>query len=270
MPGAANVDETLWPTADEDLCWLAGDFRILQRLDGHRWSLDDLVTAWVAANAVPTPARICDIGCGIGTVLLLLAWRFPGASLVGIEAQTESAALARRSLAWNDVTDRVEVRSGDLRDASCLPEGVTFDLVSGTPPYFPPGTGTESSRPQCAPCRFEHRGGVEAYIDAMARLLAPGARGVLCQSSTQTHRVASAVAKAGLAIEARLDVVPRIGKPVLISIYTLAHPADARTERVETLVVRERDGRWTDDFCIVRTDLGMPSSQRDLTAFERR
>ncbi len=264
MPGSPlPVDERLWPTAEEDLCWLAGDFRILQRLDGHRWSLDDLVTAWVASRAVAAPARIVDIGCGIGTVLLFLAWRFPAARLVGVEAQTESASLARRSLMWNDVTARVEVRSGDLRDPASLPEGAVFDLVSGTPPYFPSGTGIESSRPQCAPCRFEHRGGVEDYIAAAARLLAPGARAVICQGATQTHRVSPAVAAAGLAIEARLDVVPRTDKPVLLSIYTLARPGDARPEQLSSMTVRERDGRWTEDFRTVRRELGMPPGRSD-------
>jgi hypothetical protein len=37
---------------------------------GHRWSLDDLVTAWVATRVVAAtpPARFVDLGCGIGTV----------------------------------------------------------------------------------------------------------------------------------------------------------------------------------------------------------
>ncbi|MEO8212948.1 MAG: hypothetical protein ABI560_07135, partial [Myxococcales bacterium] len=35
--------EALWPDGEEDLCWLAGDWRLLQRRGGHRFSLDDLV-----------------------------------------------------------------------------------------------------------------------------------------------------------------------------------------------------------------------------------
>src|SRR5581483_9434041 len=78
-PAPAGVDVT--PGVAEDLCWLAGDWRILQRVDGHRWSLDDLVTAWRAAETVAAtpPARFADLGCGIGSVLMLLAWRFPAA-----------------------------------------------------------------------------------------------------------------------------------------------------------------------------------------------
>src|SRR5262249_22239418 len=148
----------------EDLCWLAGDWRILQRVGGHRWSLDDLVTAWCASAAVADrpPERFVDLGCGIGTVLLLLAWRFPDACGVGIEAQPGSVDLAGRSLAWNGVTDRCAVRRGDLRDPVALAGVGRAALVTGTPPYLPVGTATESRRPEVAPSHVEHRGGIES------------------------------------------------------------------------------------------------------------
>src|SRR5438874_7167366 len=117
-PPESPASDELWPGEGEDLCWLAGDWRILQRLDGHRWSLDDLATAWFAATQArdALPARIADLGCGIGAVLLLLAWCFPGSRCVGVEAQAESVGLACRSLGWNGVENRCEIRRGDLRD----------------------------------------------------------------------------------------------------------------------------------------------------------
>src|SRR5262249_20078807 len=100
-PGPHRAD--LWPGPGEGLCHLAGNWRILQLVRGHRWSLDDLVTAWFAAEVVggAPPGRFADLGCGIGAVLLLLAWRFPAARGLGVEAQPVSVDLARRSLAWN-------------------------------------------------------------------------------------------------------------------------------------------------------------------------
>src|SRR5262249_29854789 len=97
-PAAGAV--SLGPRSREGLRYLAGEWRILQRLGGHRWSLDDLVTAWVAVDACAgsPPERFVDLGCGIGTVLLLLAWRWPQVAAVGIEAQAASVALARRSI----------------------------------------------------------------------------------------------------------------------------------------------------------------------------
>jgi tRNA1(Val) A37 N6-methylase TrmN6 len=250
----------LWPQAGEDLCYLAGDWRILQRTDGHRWSLDDLVTAHEASRAAAArPARLVDLGCGIGSVLLFLAWRFPAARCTGIEAQAVSAALARRSVAWNGAADRVEVRHGDFRDPAVTAGLGGFDLVSGTPPYFPRGTGVESSGIQRAPCRFEHRGGVEAYCQAAAPLLAPGAPFVACAPSPQRARVEAAARAAALHIERWRDVVPRAGKAPLFSVFVMRMGTGAgETIDEAPLVVRDRSGRRTAEFVALRAEMGMP------------
>jgi tRNA1Val (adenine37-N6)-methyltransferase len=257
---AAPVDRPeLWPGQGEDLCHLAGDWRILQLVRGHRWSLDDLVTAWFAAEAVAgaPPHRFADLGCGIGAVLLLLAWRFPDARGVGVEAQNVSVGLARRSLAWNGVAARCVVRHGDLRDQAPWPEGAVFDLVTGTPPYLPLGSAHASTRAQWAACHLEQRGGVEDYCAAAARLLAPDGCFVACAGGAQHARVARAAATAGLVPVRRRDVVPRAGKGPLFAVWAFARSGACRVD--EPLVVRDAEGRWTDAFRAVRAAMGMPA-----------
>lgn len=172
-------------------------------------------------------SHYCDLGCGIGSVLMLVAWGLPGARAVGVEAQVGagrgdaglavacvfaghagnitphhttprhntarppppcapqeiSVALARRSLRYNvgAGSTRVAVLRGDLREP--LPPGAVppggFDLVTGTPPYIPQGAGSVGRRPQKEPCNLEVRGGVEDYVTAAARVLAPGGRFVV-------------------------------------------------------------------------------------------
>lgn len=251
----------VWPGPGEDLCYLAGDWRILQLIRGHRWSLDDLVTAWFAARtSAPTPpTRIADLGCGIGAVLLMLAWRFPTAHCVGVEAQPLSLELARRSLAWNGTEHRCQVRLGDLRDPAMTPEGAAFELITGTPPYLAPGTATEPMRPQQAPCHIEQRGGIEAYCDAAARLLAPGGHFVACHAAAQTMRVEAAAVAAGLAVESRRNVVPREGKAPLFCVYAMRHAAEVSGTTVRApLVVRGAHGQRTAEFQTLRHEMGMP------------
>lgn len=266
QPSGPTNRPDLWPAEGEDLCYLSGDWRIFQRLDGHRWSLDDLVTGWYAASWIDrvgvVPRRMLDLGCGIGAVLMLLAWRFPTVRCVGVEAQQISVYLARRSLIWNGADDRCTVVCGDFRDpklqSTLCTEGL-FDLVTGTPPYFPRGTGKESAKIQCAPCRFEHRGGIEDYCLSAVRYLAPGASFVACASATQRTRVERAALAAGLVVERWRDVIPREGKPPLISVFVLRRAGDAETFCEEPpLVVRDSSGRWTADFAAVRRDMGMP------------
>src|SRR5580704_11821462 len=74
---------------------LTADFVIFQRRRGHRHSTDDLLTAWYAALHVPRveAPRILDLGSGIGSIALALAWRFPGAHVTAVEAQSQSFRL---------------------------------------------------------------------------------------------------------------------------------------------------------------------------------
>ena len=261
-PAAPRDRPELWPGTGEDLCHLAGDWRILQLVRGHRWSLDDLVTAWFAAECVrdAPPRRFADLGCGIGTVLLLIAWRFPAARGDGIEVQRESVDLARRSIAWNGVESRCRVRCGDLRDPAALPGDGRFDLVTATPPYLPLGTAHGSRRPQWGGCHLEQRGGVEAYVAAAARLLAPDGWFVTCAGAAQAERVTTAAARTGLVIARQRAVVPRERKRVLFSVWAMRRVEYFHPTRIEpALVVRDRGGQWTEGFCAVRGSMGLPA-----------
>jgi tRNA1(Val) A37 N6-methylase TrmN6 len=255
---AASPDAALGPGPGEDLCHLSGDWRIVQRVGGHRWSLDDLVTAWVAFDecADSPPERLVDLGCGIGTVLLLLAWRWPQLRAVGIEAQAPSVALARRSIAWNDAAERVGVRHGDLRDPTVTAGLRQLPLVTGTPPYFRRDAAIASAESQRAHCRFELAGGVEDYVRAAAAMLAAQGRFVMCAASRQRAPVADAAAGVGLSVVRQLAVIPRAGKAPLFDVHVLARQR-AQRERVQTLVGRDADGRRTDAFVAVRRAFGM-------------
>src|SRR5690606_32192890 len=112
---------------------ITADYRILQRRRGHRYSLDDVLTAAVACRARPDARRVLDLGTGVGSVLLMEAWKLREASLVGIEAQDVSFALLERNVLENGLSDRARIIHGDFRDESTRREaGGPFPLITGT------------------------------------------------------------------------------------------------------------------------------------------
>jgi tRNA1Val (adenine37-N6)-methyltransferase len=261
QPAGAMGRPELEPAIDEDLCFLTGDWRIFQKLEGHRWSLDDLVTAWVATRHRADEAiRALDLGCGLGSVMMMVAWKLPSAELWGIEAQLDRAAMARRSIEYNGIAQRCRIVDGDLRDVTAA-QGVRFELVTGTPPYFPRGTGTESEKPHATPCRFEVRGGVEDYLEAAQRVLAPGGEIVVVTSVLERERMAFATRELGIYLREHWEIVPRAGKHALVDVSLLSDRAVETTRH--SLVVRDRAGHWTPEFQQVRTDMGLPATPPD-------
>lgn len=199
-----------WPDdATHDL--LVGDWQIYQRRRGHRTSTDDVLTAWLAATwgAHPQPRTYLDLGCGIGSVLLLTAHALRPELSFGVEAQAQSVEMARRTVAELPDPPDIRIVHGDLRDTTELDGVEAFDLITGSPPYLPAGTGVMSPDAQRRACRFELRGGVEAYCEAAARWMAPGGGFAMVFQSAWHDRVMAAGEAAGLHLRARADIAMR-------------------------------------------------------------
>lgn len=252
-PKIALHDPILGPLTDNQI---TRDFWVYQRLKGHRYSSDDLATGFVAWQRAPNAKRILDLGCGLGAVLIHLAWNMPHAVLVGIEAQEMSFELLRRNVERNRIEGRVTMHHGDLRDPEAIAKlGTNFDLITGTPPYFPPGDALDAEDEQRAYARIEYRGGVEAYLATAAKLLGPGGTFVLCGAAGARGRVEPAAHANGLRLQGTCDVVAREGRPPLFCVWTLGR--EERGFAPEVLVLRDAEGRLTADAQRIRDFSGL-------------
>lgn len=269
----------------EELSSLLGKWKIVQNIDHHKYSTDDIVTAWVAFRVgkvmerhisshcaargaePPRNLRFLDIGCGLGSVLLMTAWMHPTAPCVGIEAQDGRMSLAKRSVEYNGASSRVMVIHGDLRNvnvvrenasailalhetfagsgfefpnasnseasAAASPQSPTFDLITGTPPYFDVKQGGLPSDENSARCLFEYRGGIEAYCMAAKQYLAPHGLFVVCETALALERGYKAAEAAGLEVVARLDAKPKTDKAPLFIVYVMAHKSGPWTHPMQ-------------------------------------
>ncbi|HET6337851.1 MAG TPA: SAM-dependent methyltransferase [Polyangiales bacterium] len=253
--------------------------RVSQRRGGHRYSFDDVITAWVAVRAVPEAKTYLDLGCGLGSVLLMVADRLVRTRALGIEAQTESFALARHNVSQSWLADRVLLRHGDLRDDavcaqargefaalnSCADDWSGFDLITGTPPYKKPGTATPSPDPQRAHARIELRGGVEEYLAAAGRMLAPDGTFVVCMETPGIDRVRAGARAAGLHIVEQLDVIPiAVGKGRLFSVFALKRSESASPPIAAELLLRDSCGARTAAAIELRRFFGLEPRQTEL------
>lgn len=260
-PGALAPPEV---PAAESLDAISGHFRLFQLREGHRFSTDDVLTAWYGTTWVPRASSVLDLGSGIGSVGMVAAWRLPSAGFVTIEAQEESVRLARKSAAFNGLDGRYEIRLGDFRDAGVLGLDERFDLVLGSPPYFPRGTGIEADHPQKMHCRFELRGDIADYTRVAITHLAPGGIFACVFPSVQLERVERAAAGAGAVIVRRRPVVFRDGDVPLVDLFAmmragdLPEPMRAATWVEPPLVIRQATGQVHPEYAAVKLAFGFP------------
>ena len=242
--------------------YLCGHWRIFQYAKGHRYSTDDVLTAWYGTLCAPRVDRAADLGSGIGSVAMIAAWRLPGATFVTIEAQEQSLRLARKTVRYNGVESRFTLLHGDLRDASLLEPHAPFDLVTGSPPYFPPGTATEADHEQAIGARIETRGDVADYAKTAAQILAPGGVFAFVFPFDRVDDVASAIADAGLTLVRRREIIFRDGDRPLISVFAASRredlPATYQPFVEPALVIRRRDGGVGLEYSAIRLSFGFP------------
>jgi tRNA1(Val) A37 N6-methylase TrmN6 len=262
VPPGARGDVPVAP--DETLDALSGHFRIFQLRRGHRFSTDDVLTAWYGTTWAPSAGAVLDLGSGIGSVGMIAAWRLTGARFVTVEAQDDSVRLARQSAAYNGLEDRYEIRHGDFRDSTALRDDERFDLVLGSPPYFPEGTGLAGDHPQKVACRFELRGDIGDYARVAAGHLESGGLFACVFPEAQRERVEHAASDAALVIVRRRPVVFREGEAPLVTLFAMVRATDlpeamrGRTWVEPPLVIRAADGSVHPEYAAVKLAIGFP------------
>lgn len=80
--------------------------------------------------------RLLDLGTGTGVIPILLSAKTKGSGFTGLEIQPESADMARRSVSYNHLEEKVEIVTGDIKEAADLFDAASFDVITTNPPYM--------------------------------------------------------------------------------------------------------------------------------------
>lgn len=265
-----TADPELQPTDEESLDALCGHYRIFQLNKGHRYSTDDMLISWYASSWCPSAQTALDLGSGIGSVGMTVAWRLQGVRMVTIEAQDISVHLARKSARLNELIDRYEIRHGDFRDPELLSADEKFDLIMGSPPYFPLEAGIHGSHPQKIACRFEMRGTIADYCQVAADHLNWGGMFACIfpiQPEHQAQRVIKGAQEAGLTIVRQRPIMFKEGEPPLLCLFAMTrsdHLPDFfrnQTWIEPPLIIRTKAGNTHPEYNAIALSMGLPPHQ---------
>ena len=117
-----------------------------------------------------------DLGSGTGIIPILLAGKTAGDFFHGLEIQPDSVEMSRRSVLFNDLTERIKITEGDIKNADKLYPLASFDVITSNPPYITNTGGLKNSDIRKTIARHEVLCSLEDVTHAAAKLLRPGGR----------------------------------------------------------------------------------------------
>ena len=117
-----------------------------------------------------------DLGTGCGIIALVMAYRHPESTVIGVEIQRELADLARSNTHANKMQNRVRILHCDMKGLSAadLPQPVNW--VVSNPPYHKNNAGRLNPNRQKAVARHEIEVRFEDIVTTAARTMPTGGR----------------------------------------------------------------------------------------------
>lgn len=118
--------------------------------------------------------RVLDLGTGTGIIPILMEAKTQAEHFVGLEIQPDSADMAMRSVALNGLENKIEIVTGDIKEADKLFGAASFHVVTSNPPYMTEHHGLTNPEEPKAIARHELLCSLEDVIAQAAKLLVPG------------------------------------------------------------------------------------------------
>ena len=116
----------------DDLC--RDNLKLIQNTEVFCFGMDAVLLS-TFASARKTD-KVLDLGTGNGVIPILMQAKNPGGMYTGLEIQDISYDLAVRNVKMNNLLDHVNMVQGDIKEASRIFGGASFNVVTSNPPYM--------------------------------------------------------------------------------------------------------------------------------------
>lgn len=160
-------DETLDDLQLKGIC-------VIQKKDAFRFGVDAVLLANFAK--IKKGAKVIDLCSGTGIVPFILAGKTNASNILGIEIQDPMVEMAKRSVQYNKLQDKVKFINRDLKDIKFLKELPKVDVVTVNPPYKLKDSGIINLTDENAIARHEICCTLEDVIKATKAVLKDNGR----------------------------------------------------------------------------------------------
>lgn len=221
-------------------------YRIIQNPEKFCFGMDAVLLSGFAK--AKEGDKLLDLGTGTGIIPLLLEAKTEAAHICGLEIQTESADMARRSVALNHLENKITIIEGDIKGADQLFSAAFFDVITCNPPYMIGQHGLQNPDAPKAIARHEILCTLEDVLRVTAKLLKPGGNFYMVHRPFRLAEIMTLLVQYRLEPKRMQLVYPFVDKEPNMVLLEANRGGKSRMTVEKPLIVYESKGVYTPEI----------------------
>ena len=194
--------------------------------------------------------KVLDLGTGTGIIPILLTAKTEGEYFRALEIQEESADMARRSVLHNHLEDRIEIVTGDIKEAAGIFGPVSFDVITTNPPYMIGQHGIKNESDTKAIARHEVLCTLDDILRESAKMLKFRGRFYMVHRPFRLAEILSKMVAAGIEPKRMRMVHPFIDKEPNMVLIEGMRGGNSRMTVEPPLIVYKSPGIYSDELLV--------------------
>lgn len=218
------------------------EFRIDQGQSGMKVTTEGCILgAWAKAEQ---PKCILDIGTGTGLLSLMLAQKYPKASIDAVELEPHAAAEATANFKRSRWSSNLSLNESPIQEfaASSL---LVYDLIACNPPFF--NNSQRSVNSKKAQATHSDELSLEDLVACVSKLLSPQGVAFILYPLAESKKFENELSNTPLDIDEELLIYDRQGKSIFRRILKLTRSSPS-APTIESLTIKENNGDYTAQF----------------------
>ena len=221
-------------------------YEIIQKPGRFCFGMDAVLLSSYAK--VKKNEKALDLGTGTGILPILLEAKNEGEHYTGLEIQEESADMARRSVMHNHLEDKIDIVTGDIKEAGAIFGAASFHVITTNPPYMIGEHGLKNDNEALYIARHEALCTLDDVLRESARLLRPKGRFYMVHRPFRLPEILAKMTQYGIEPKRMRLVHPYIDKEPNMVLVEGMRGGRPRMQAEPPLVVYEKEGRYTQEL----------------------
>lgn len=220
------------------------EYKILQNKTKFSYGID----AILLSSFAKAKGLVMDLGTGTGIIPIRMADTKGVQKIYGVEIQSDVADLAKKSVALNNLQEKIEILNMDLKDLKNIFPKASFDTITSNPPYMKSGGAIVNPDENFAISRHEIASSFEDIISISNYLLKPLGKIYLVHRPDRLVDIIYTMRQYKIEPKYIRFIQPKVSKKPNLLLIEGVKGAKADLKFYDPLIVYKEDGSYVDEI----------------------